>query len=287
MPSKLFARSAAQDVPAAVPADKAAEAAYAADQGLTNHHFTPGEHPVVRIEHLNKSFDDTKVLKDVSLNVWPGEVVVVLGPSGSGKSTMLRCINLLETPTAGHILIEDEEITGKSASDVNKLRRDVGMVFQQFNLFPHLTAKENVMIGQIKVLKKSKEEAAAEAMKQLAAVGLADRADFKPAQLSGGQQQRVAIARAVAMHPNVLLFDEPTSALDPELVRGVLDVMRDLAENSGMTMIVVTHEMGFARDVADRVVFMEGGVVVEQGVPAEVFDHPKNARTAEFLGSID
>ena len=287
MPSKLFARGAAQDVPAAVPADKAAEAAYAADQGLTNHHFTPGEHPVVRIEHLNKSFDDTKVLKDVSLNVWPGEVVVVLGPSGSGKSTMLRCINLLEAPTAGHILIEDEEITGKSASDVNKLRRDVGMVFQQFNLFPHLTAKENVMIGQIKVLKKSKEEAAAEAMKQLAAVGLADRADFKPAQLSGGQQQRVAIARAVAMHPNVLLFDEPTSALDPEVVRGVLDVMRDLAENSGMTMIVVTHEMGFARDVADRVVFMEGGVVVEQGVPAEVFDHPKNARTAEFLGSID
>ena len=287
MPSKLFARGAAQDVPAAVPADKAAEAAYAADQGLTNHHFTPGEHPVVRIEHLNKSFDNTKVLKDVSLNVWPGEVVVVLGPSGSGKSTMLRCINLLETPTAGHILIEDEEITGKSATDVNKLRRDVGMVFQQFNLFPHLTAKENVMIGQIKVLKKSKEEAAAEAMKQLAAVGLADRADFKPAQLSGGQQQRVAIARAVALHPNVLLFDEPTSALDPELVRGVLDVMRDLAENSGMTMIVVTHEMGFARDVADRVVFMEGGVVVEQGVPAEVFDHPKNARTAEFLGSID
>ena len=286
MPSKFFARDV-EDVPAALSADEAAAAAYAADQGLTNHHFTPGEHPVVRIEHLNKSFDDTKVLKDVNLNVWPGEVVVVLGPSGSGKSTMLRCINLLETPSAGHILIEDEEITGKSAADVNKLRRDEGMVFQQFNLFPHLTAKENVMIGQVKVLKKSKEEAGAEAMKQLAAVGLADRADFKPAQLSGGQQQRVAIARAVAMHPNVLLFDEPTSALDPELVRGVLDVMRDLAENSGMTMIVVTHEMGFARDVADRVVFMEGGVVVEQGVPADVFDHPQNARTAEFLGSID
>ena len=286
MPSKLFARDV-EDVPAALSAEEAAAAAYVADQGLTNHHFTPGEHPVVRIEHLNKSFDDTKVLKDVNLNVWPGEVVVVLGPSGSGKSTMLRCINLLETPSAGHILIEDEEITGKSAADVNKLRRDVGMVFQQFNLFPHLTAKENVMIGQVKVLKKSKEEAEAEAMKQLAAVGLADRADFKPAQLSGGQQQRVAIARAVAMHPNVLLFDEPTSALDPELVRGVLDVMRDLAENSGMTMIVVTHEMGFARDVADRVVFMEGGVVVEQGVPADVFDHPQNVRTAEFLGSID
>ena len=195
-----------------------------------------------------------------------GPVVVVLGPSGSGKSTMLRCINLLETPTAGHILIEDKEITAKG-TDVCKLRQNLGMVFQQFNLFPHLTAKQNVMIGQTKVLKKSKEEAEKEALKQLEAVGLADRADFKPAQLSGGQQQRVAIARAVAMHPDVLLFDEPTSALDPELVRGVLDVMRDLAENSGMTMIVVTHEMGFAREVADRVVFMEGGVVVEQGKP--------------------
>ena len=287
MAAKLHRRSHAIEVPPALPADEAAAIAYEADQGLTSHAFTPGEHPIVRIEHLNKSFDDTLVLKDVNLNVWPGEVVVVLGPSGSGKSTMLRCINLLETPSAGHILIEDDEITGKSAADVNKLRRDVGMVFQQFNLFPHLTAKENVMIGQTKVLKKSREEAEAEAMKQLAAVGLADRADFKPAQLSGGQQQRVAIARAVAMHPNVLLFDEPTSALDPELVRGVLDVMRDLAENSGMTMIVVTHEMGFARDVADRVVFMEEGVVVEQGLPEKVFDHPESPRTAEFLGSID
>ena len=277
----------AVEVPPAMDAQEAARVAYERDKNLTRHHFEKGEHPIVRIEHLNKTFTDTPVLRDVNLDVWNGEIVVVLGPSGSGKSTMLRCINLLETPTAGHILIEDEEITGKSAGDVNKLRRDVGMVFQQFNLFPHLTAKENVMIGQIKVLKKPKPEAEAEAMKQLAAVGLADRADFKPAQLSGGQQQRVAIARAVAMHPNVLLFDEPTSALDPELVRGVLDVMRDLAENSGMTMIVVTHEMGFARDVADRVVFMEGGVVVEQGVPADVFDHPKNARTAEFLGSID
>ncbi len=288
MPAKkLHLHNTPIDTPAPLPADEAAAAAFAADQGLTNHHFVQGEHPIVRIEHLNKSFGETLVLRDVNLNVWPGEVVVVLGPSGSGKSTMLRCVNLLETPTAGHILIEDEEITGKSAADVNKLRRDVGMVFQQFNLFPHLTAKENVMIGQVKVLKKGKEEAAAEAMKQLAAVGLADRADFKPGQLSGGQQQRVAIARAVAMHPNVLLFDEPTSALDPELVRGVLDVMRDLAENSGMTMIVVTHEMGFARDVADRVVFMEDGVIVEQGIPADVFDHPKNPRTAEFLGSID
>mgnify|MGYP003369479916 CR=1 FL=1 len=276
----------APQVPAALPADEAAELAFEHDLPLSHHAFTKGEHPIVRIEHLNKTFDgETQVLRDVNLDVWPGEVVVVLGPSGSGKSTMLRCINLLETPTAGHILIEDKEITAKG-TDVCKLRQNLGMVFQQFNLFPHLTAKQNVMIGQTKVLKKSKEEAEKEALKQLEAVGLADRADFKPAQLSGGQQQRVAIARAVAMHPDVLLFDEPTSALDPELVRGVLDVMRDLAENSGMTMIVVTHEMGFAREVADRVVFMEGGVVVEQGKPEEVFDHPKNERTAAFIGNI-
>ena len=276
----------APQVPAALPADEAAELAYEHDLSLSRHAFKKGEHPIVRIEHLNKTFDgETQVLRDVNLDVWPGEVVVVLGPSGSGKSTMLRCINLLETPTAGHILIEDKEITAKG-TDVCKLRQNLGMVFQQFNLFPHLTAKQNVMIGQTKVLKKSKEEAEKEALKQLEAVGLADRADFKPAQLSGGQQQRVAIARAVAMHPDVLLFDEPTSALDPELVRGVLDVMRDLAENSGMTMIVVTHEMRFAREVADRVVFMEGGVVVEQGKPEEVFDHPKNERTAAFIGNI-
>ena len=275
-------------VPAALDAEQAAIEAHARDKQLTKHHFAPEEHPCVRIEHLMKTFDgETQVLTDVNLTVWPGEVVCVLGPSGSGKSTMLRCINLLETPTAGHILIEDQEITGHHAqTDVNKLRQNLGMVFQSFNLFPHLTAKGNVMIGQTKVLKKSKEEAEAEALKQLDAVGLLDRADFKPAQLSGGQQQRVAIARAVAMHPDILLFDEPTSALDPELVRGVLDVMRDLAENGGMTMIVVTHEMGFAREVADRVVFMEGGVVVEQGKPEQVFDHPKNERTAEFLGSI-
>ena len=271
----------------AMEANEAARLAFANDKPLTSHHFVEGEHPIVRIEHLEKTFDgNTQVLRDVNLTVWPGEVVVVLGPSGSGKSTMLRCINLLETPTSGHILIEDEEITGANDTNVHKLRRDVGMVFQSFNLFPHLTAKENVMIGQTKVLKKSKAEAEKEALLQLDRVGLLDRAEFKPPQLSGGQQQRVAIARAVAMHPNVLLFDEPTSALDPELVRGVLDVMRDLAENGGMTMIVVTHEMGFARDVADRVVFMEDGVVVEQGTPEMVFDNPKNARTAEFLGSI-
>ncbi|WP_373577586.1 amino acid ABC transporter ATP-binding protein [Parafannyhessea umbonata] len=276
----------AVEVPPAMDAQEAARVAYERDKNLTRHHFEKGEHPIVRIEHLNKTFTDTPVLRDVNLDVWNGEIVVVLGPSGSGKSTMLRCINLLETPTAGHILIEDKEITGTKKTDVNMLRRDLGMVFQGFNLFPHMTALENVMVGQVKVLKKPKEEARVEAMKQLEAVGLADRADYKPPQLSGGQQQRVAIARAVAMHPKVILFDEPTSALDPELVRDVLNVMRDLALHSGMTMIVVTHEMGFARDVADRVVFMEGGVVVEQGLPEEVFDHPKTQRTKEFLGNI-
>ena len=274
------------EVPPAMDAEEAARVAYERDKNLTRHHFEEGEHPIVRIEHLNKTFTDTPVLRDVNLDVWNGEIVVVLGPSGSGKSTMLRCINLLETPTAGHILIEDKEITGTKKTDVNMLRRDLGMVFQGFNLFPHMTALENVMVGQVKVLKRPKEEARAEALKQLEAVGLADRADYKPPQLSGGQQQRVDIARAVAMHPKVILFDEPTSALDPELVRDVLNVMRDLALHSGMTMIVVTHEMGFARDVADRVVFMEGGVVVEQGLPEEVFDHPKTQRTKEFLGNI-
>ena len=284
--SKKNAGEKFNGVPDAMNADEAAKLAFEHDKTLSRHHFKEGEYPIVRIEHLNKAFDDNVVLRDVNLNVWPGEVVVVLGPSGSGKSTMLRCINLLETPTAGHILVHDDEITNSGKTDVNKLRTNLGMVFQSFNLFPHLTAKGNVMIGQTKVLKKSKEEAEAEAIKQLEAVGLGDRVDFKPAQLSGGQQQRVAIARAVAMHPDVLLFDEPTSALDPELVRGVLDVMRDLAENSGMTMIVVTHEMGFARDVADRVVFMEDGVVVEQGLPEQVFDHPKHERTAKFIGNI-
>ena len=284
--SKKNAGEKFNGVPDAMNADEAAKLAFEHDKTLSRHHFKEGEHPIVRIEHLNKAFDDNVVLRDVNLNVWPGEVVVVLGPSGSGKSTMLRCINLLETPTAGHILVHDDEITNSGKTDVNKLRTNLGMVFQSFNLFPHLTATGNVMIGQTKVLKKSKEEAEAEAIKQLEAVGLGDRVDFKPAQLSGGQQQRVAIARAVAMHPDVLLFDEPTSALDPELVRGVLDVMRDLAENSGMTMIVVTHEMGFARDVADRVVFMEDGVVVEQGLPEQVFDHPQHERTAKFIGNI-
>ena len=239
---------------------------------------------MVSIQHLSKSFGETEVLRDVNIDVKRGEVVVVLGPSGSGKSTMLRCINLLETPTGGHIFIEGQEITGPGVN-VDKLREHVGMVFQQFNLFPHLSAKKNVMLAQRKVLKRPAAEAERIALEQLDRVGLADRADFLPAQLSGGQQQRVAIARALAMDPHVMLFDEATSALDPELVRGVLDVMRSLAEG-GMTMVVVTHEMGFAREVADRVIFMEEGVIVEEGTPEEVFDHPKSARTADFLGHI-
>ena len=245
---------------------------------------TNGGRPVIRIEGLRKSYGTTEVLKGIDLDVARGEVVVVLGPSGSGKSTMLRCVNRLETPTAGRIWFEDTEITS-SKTNINKVREHVGMVFQSFNLFPHLTAKKNVMLAQRKVLKRSREEAEEVALRQLARVGLAERADYLPAQLSGGQQQRVAIARALAMDPHVMLFDEATSALDPELVRGVLDVMRELAQG-GMTMMVVTHEMSFARDVADRVVFMDGGRIVEQGSPSEVFDHPKSERTRSFLGDI-
>lgn len=239
---------------------------------------------MVSIQHLSKKFDDNEVLKDVNIEVAKGEVVVVLGPSGSGKSTMLRCINLLEKPSGGHIFIEGQEITDPK-TNVNKLREHVGMVFQQFNLFPHLTALKNVELAQRKVLKRSKDEAERIARIELERVGLLDRADYLPAQLSGGQQQRVAIARALAMEPHVMLFDEATSALDPELVRGVLDVMRSLAEE-GMTMVVVTHEMQFAKEVADRVIFMDGGVVVEEGTPAEVFDNPQHERTKDFLGHI-
>ena len=239
---------------------------------------------VVRIEGLQKAFGDNVVLRSIDLEVRRGEVVVVLGPSGSGKSTMLRCVNLLESPTSGKIIFEGEDITAKGV-DINKVRARLGMVFQNFNLFPHLTAKKNVMLAQQKVLKRSKEEAEKIAIDRLTEVGLAERIDFKPSQLSGGQQQRVAIARALAMDPHVMLFDEATSALDPELVRDVLGVMKSLAAG-GMTMIVVTHEMGFAREVADRVIFMDGGVIVEEGTPDEVFDHPKSDRTKDFLGHI-
>ena len=239
---------------------------------------------LVRIEKLKKSFGPLEVLKGVDLEVHKGEVVVILGPSGSGKSTMLRCINRLEEPSGGKIFFEDTEITD-AGTDINKLREHIGMVFQQFNLFPHLTAKGNVMLAQQRVLKRSRAEAERIAEEQMKKVGLDDKMDHYPAQLSGGQQQRVAIARALAMDPHVMLFDEATSALDPELVRGVLDVMKALAKG-GMTMIVVTHEMGFARDVADRVVFMDEGIVHEQGTPEEVFDHPKSERTKDFLGHI-
>ena len=239
---------------------------------------------IVRIVDLYKSFGDLDVLRGVSLEVDRGEVVVILGPSGSGKSTMLRCINLLETPSEGQVFFEDTEITDPN-TDINAIRAQVGMVFQNFNLFPHLTAKENVMLAQRKVLKRTREEAEKVAIEQLSKVGLSERVDYKPTQLSGGQQQRVAIARALAMDPHVMLFDEATSALDPELVRDVLGVMKDLARG-GMTMIVVTHEMGFAREVADRVIFMDGGVIVEQGTPDEVFDNPQSDRTKDFLGHI-
>ena len=246
---------------------------------------TDGNEVVVSIRDLHKTYDgETVILKGIDLDVHRGEVVVVLGPSGSGKSTMLRCVNLLETPTSGQIVFEGQDITAKGV-DINAVRQKLGMVFQQFNLFPHLSVKKNVMIAQEKVLKRSPEEAERIAVEELTKVGLAERIDFMPSQLSGGQQQRVAIARALAMNPHVMLFDEATSALDPELVRDVLGVMRDLARE-GMTMIVVTHEMGFARDVADRVVFMDDGVIVEQGTPEEVFDHPKSERTKEFLGNI-
>ena len=238
----------------------------------------------VRIRNLQKSFGDLHVLRGVDLDVHRGEVVVILGPSGSGKSTLLRCVNLLEEPTGGQIFFEDTEITDKK-TDINAVRAKVGMVFQSFNLFPHLSAKGNVMLAQRKVLKRSKEEAERIAIEQLTKVGLAERVDYKPSQLSGGQQQRVAIARALAMDPHVMLFDEATSALDPELVRDVLGVMKELARG-GMTMVVVTHEMGFARDVADRVIFMDGGVIVEQGAPDEVFDNPQHERTKDFLGHI-
>jgi polar amino acid transport system ATP-binding protein len=240
--------------------------------------------PIVRIRNLKKSFGDVEVLRDVDMDVHKGEVVVILGPSGSGKSTMLRCVNRLEEPTGGEIWLEDIQVNDPK-TDINEVRERVGMVFQQFNLFPHLTAKGNVMLAQRKVLKRSKHEADRIALEQLERVGLGDRVDYFPAQLSGGQQQRVAIARALAMDPHVMLFDEVTSALDPELVRGVLDVMKELAK-AGMTMLVVTHEMGFARDVASRAVFMDGGVIVEEGTPAEVFDNPRNERTRDFLGHI-
>ncbi len=238
----------------------------------------------IQIYDLHKSFGQIEVLKGISTIIRRGEVVCVIGPSGSGKSTLLRCVNLLEQPTAGRVFILNEEITDLDA-DVDALRTRMGMVFQQFNLFPHLTALENCTIAPINVLKKDKATAEATARANLEKVGLGDRGDAYPAQLSGGQQQRVAIARALSMNPELMLFDEPTSALDPELVGDVLSVMRDLAK-SGMTMMVVTHEMAFAREVADRVIFMDGGVIVEEGPPAEVIGDPQHERTRTFLRRV-
>ena len=240
--------------------------------------------PILRIEDVHKSFGATQVLKGFSLTIQPQEVLVLVGPSGSGKSTLLRCINLLSPPTSGKIWLEAEEITAPGVNQ-DRVRQRIGMVFQDFNLFTHLTALGNVMIGLSKVRKMSKKEAHDLAMLELERVGLVERADHYPAQLSGGQKQRVAIARALGMDPHIMLFDEPTSALDPELTGEVLEVMQQLAEE-GMTMIVVSHEMGFARQVASRIVFMEGGVVVEQGPPQQMFDNPVHERTRAFLRKI-
>ena len=240
--------------------------------------------PVVDIRGLHKSFGPREVLKGVDLTIAPGEVVCVIGPSGSGKSTLLRCVNQLETATAGSVEVLGTEITDPDV-DIDAVRSRVGMVFQGFNLFAHLTVLENCTVAQRKVLRRSKEEAERIALENLERVGLGDRGDAHPHQLSGGQQQRVAIARALAMDPQLMLFDEPTSALDPELVGDVLAVMRALAEG-GMTMMVVTHEMAFARDVADRVVFIDGGVIVEEGAPADVIGNPQHPRTQLFLQRV-
>lgn len=240
---------------------------------------------MIKIAHLKKSFGDVEVLKDINEEVNKGEVVVIIGPSGSGKSTLLRCLNLLEEPTSGDIIFEDTTITKVGQDKLNQLREKMGMVFQSFNLFPHMTVVENLKIAPMKVKGLTATEAEEKAKDLLAKVGLADKADAYPASLSGGQQQRVAIARALAMDPDVMLFDEPTSALDPEMVGEVLKVMKDLAE-LGMTMVVVTHEMGFAKEVSDRVLFMDAGYIVEQGTPTEVFEHPKNERTQDFLAKV-
>ncbi len=242
-----------------------------------------GETPKIIVRDLHKSFE-MEVLKGIDADIYKGEVICVIGPSGSGKSTFLRCLNALEEANGGHIIVDDMEITGKKA-DVNKIRRHIGMVFQQFNLFPNMSVRENISMAPVLLKIKSKEEADKRTMALLERVNLAEKADAKPKDLSGGQQQRVAIARALAMDPDIMLFDEPTSALDPEMVGEVLQVMKELAAE-GMTMVVVTHEMGFARDVADRVFFIDEGIIMEEGTPEEVFDHPQNPRTQSFLSKV-
>ena len=239
---------------------------------------------MIDVKNLHKSFGNHEVLKGVNEHIEKGEKVVVIGPSGSGKSTFLRCLNLLEEPTGGEIIFEGQNITAKD-TDINLVRRRMGMVIQQFNLFPHLTVRENIKLAPVKLKVMTDEEADKRALELLARVGLPDKADSYPAQLSGGQQQRIAIARALALNPDVMLFDEPTSALDPEMVGEVLEIMKELADD-GMTMVVVTHEMGFAREVATRVLFMDGGNIVEQNEPKEFFANPQHPRLKDFLSKV-
>ena len=239
---------------------------------------------MINIKNLHKYFGDNEVLKGIDATIESGEVVVIIGPSGSGKSTFLRCLNLLETPTKGQILFKNQDLTDKQ-TDINQVRQKIGMVFQNFNLFPHKTVMENITLSPIEVKQVEPEVAKQQALELLTLVGLADKADSYPNSLSGGQKQRVAIARALAMEPEVMLFDEPTSALDPEMVGEVLNVMKNLAK-SGMTMAIVTHEMGFAKEVADRVIFMDEGVIQEQGTPQAIFETPQNSRTQSFLSKV-
>ena len=238
----------------------------------------------IKVNNLKKSYGDLEVLKSIDLQVQEGEVVCLIGPSGSGKSTLLRCLNLLEEVTGGEVSVNEVNLTDKG-TNINKVRENIGMVFQHFNLFPHLTILDNITLAPVELKKATKEQAKEKALELLKRVGLQDKASAKPEQLSGGQKQRVAIARALAMNPDIMLFDEPTSALDPEMVGEVLAVIKQLAQE-GMTMVIVTHEMGFAREVADRVLFMDGGYIVEQGTPQEVFGNPQNERTQDFLNKI-
>ena len=242
------------------------------------------ENVKIHVSHLNKRFGKLEVLSDISTDIYEGEVVVLLGPSGSGKSTFLRCLNRLETITGGEVVVDGFHIDDKKIN-INKDRENIGMVFQHFNLFANLNVMQNLMLAPVDLKKASKEEARAEALRLLDKVGLSDKADSYPSQLSGGQKQRVAIARALCMHPDIMLFDEPTSALDPEMVGEVLAVMKELAKD-GMTMVVVTHEMGFAREVADRVIFIDEGVIVEEGTPEEIFGNPQHPRTQDFLNKV-
>ncbi len=238
----------------------------------------------IKVRNLQKDFGKLRILKDINIDIHEGEVVVVIGPSGSGKSTFLRCLNRLEIATGGEIIINGNDISDKHIN-INQVRENIGMVFQHFNLFPNMTVMQNIMLAPVKLKKMTKEQAKEAGMKLLTRVGLEEKADVYPQQLSGGQKQRVAIARALAMNPSIMLFDEPTSALDPEMVGEVLNVMQELAKG-GMTMVVVTHEMGFAREVADRIVFMDGGYIIEEGTPDEVLKHPKQERTITFLNKV-